>query len=73
MKHLHPSVAGDIDSIMITAATRRPLNFLYLCAYTLAHLHSHTYFRPASTAEQSLQKEGGGGEAGPCLLLMGTV
>lgn len=39
MRHLHPSVAGDINSIMIIVATHRPLDFLYLCA----HLHTHTF------------------------------
>lgn len=67
MRHLHPSVAGDINSIMIIAATRRPLDFLYLCTF------AYTHFCLASTAEQSLQKEGGGGEAGLCLPLVGTV
>lgn len=35
MKHLNPSVAGDINSFIIIAGTGHPLNFLY----TFVHTH----------------------------------
>lgn len=67
MKHLNLSVAGDINSIIITAGTGNPLNFLYTFVHTHLHICIAMKFLPGFHSTAVLTEGRRGGEVEPCL------